>query len=257
MAPAAHDGFGLRQRLAHLGLRVGLDGQRVHDAGRVDETPQRGAGRRDDELVERQAEQVALFFDNADDAIGDVENLHFPAERVLAFEQLIGEVVAQDEDGGAGEDLLARERAALLDRERTNVEIQLRRGRDLDILGRSAAGRECPARVGFPRCQDRDAHAAHHRLRVLVTDAGAAHPGSPHRVGHVAELHVGELPQAKGVHAEQRARELVGHVAVHAFDDRHHGDEEHHADEDADDRKAALELLRPNGLKREANGVEK
>ena len=86
MAPAAHDGFGLGQRLAHLGLRIGLDGQGVHDAGRVHETPQRGAGRRDDELVERQAEQVALLFDDADDPVGDVVDLHVTSDGVLALE---------------------------------------------------------------------------------------------------------------------------------------------------------------------------
>ena len=165
--------------------------------------------------------------------------------------------MAEHDDRDACLDFLCRERAALLDRERADVEVELRRGGDLHVLGLQPAGRQGRAGVRFPGREHRDRDAARDGLRVLVGHAGAAHPGSPHRVGHVAELDVGELPQAKGVHAEQRARELVGHVAVHAFDDRYHGDEEHHADEDADDREAALELLRPNGLEGEANGVEK
>src|SRR4029077_20398407 len=82
-------------------------------------------------------------------------------------------------------------------------------------------------------------------------------PHPPRRIGDVAELHVGELPQTERVHAQDRAGELVGHIAVHALYDRHDGDEEHHADEHADDREGALELLRPDGLQGESDGLEK
>src|SRR5438552_1531337 len=70
MAAAAHHRFGLRHRLPHFGLRIGFDRQGVDDPRRIDEAPQRGAGRRDGELVERQPEEVALLLHHADDAVG-------------------------------------------------------------------------------------------------------------------------------------------------------------------------------------------
>src|SRR2546422_10859554 len=66
----------------------------------------------------------------------------------------------------------------------------------------------------------------------------------------------GELPQPERVHAEDRPGELVGHVPIHPLNDRHDGDEKHHADEHTDDGEGTLELLRPDGLQGEANGLD-
>src|SRR2546426_12490949 len=97
---------------------------------------------------------------------------------------------------------------------------------------------------------------AHARLRVVVGDLRAPQPRLPHRVRHVADLHVGESPQPERVHAEDRTRELVRHVAVHPLDHRDDRDEEHHADVHADDGEDALQLLRPDGLEGEAERFE-
>src|SRR5438552_680200 len=190
--PAAADRLGLRHRFPHVGLRVGLDGQGVNDPRRIDVTPERSARGRNHELVEREPEQVALLLDHADHPVGDVEELHLCAERILAFEQLVGEVVSQHEDRNPGLHLLRRERAALLDHERADVEVQLRRGRDLDVFGLPAARGEGPARVRLPRRHHRNGHAARDRLGILVGHARPARPRPPGRVGDVAELHIGE-----------------------------------------------------------------
>src|SRR5213596_3418059 len=165
-------------------------------------------------------------------------------------------LVPQHEHGYSGLNFLSRKGAALLDGESTDVEVELGRRGDLHILCLLAPGHERGAGARLPRGEHRDRHAAHHGLRIFVAHSRSAAPHPPRRIGDVPELHVGELPQTERVHAEDRAGELVGHVAVHPLHDRHDGDEKHHADEHADDREGALELLRPDGLQGEADGLE-
>src|SRR5213596_1089628 len=152
--------------------------------------------------------------------------------------------------------LLSGKGAALPEPEGTDVEIRLRGRRDLHILRLLPAGGERRPGARLPRREHWDGPAARHGLRVVVGHPGAPAPHPPRRVRDVAELHVGELTQPERVHTEDRAGELVRHVAVHPLHDGDDGDEEHHADEHADDGKGALQLLRPDGLQGEADGLE-
>src|SRR5437879_527194 len=231
---AAHDRLRLLHRLAHLADRARLDGEGVYDPWRIDVALERRGGGRHGEFIERETEQVALLLDDADYAIGDVVYLDLASDRFLAIEEFVRELVTEYEDRKAGLYFLGREPPAVLDRQGANLEVEIGGGSDLHVLDRAAARKQRGPGRGLPRGEHRHREAADDRLRVIVGDAGATHPRAPHRIGDVADLHVRKLPEPERVHAEQRARELVGHVAIHPLDDRHDRDEEHDADEDAD-----------------------
>src|SRR5437899_1796183 len=127
MPPAAHDGFGLVHRLAHLGLGAGLHDQGVHDAGRIDLALNGRERRGDDELVERDAEQVALALDHSDDAVGNAVDPHSSPDRIDVGKQLLRQVVAQHHDRGSGPRLLGREGAPVGDLQVHDVEVSLGR----------------------------------------------------------------------------------------------------------------------------------
>src|SRR5207249_751613 len=134
--PAAHHRPGLRHGLPHVGLRASLEREGIDYPRLIDVALQRGARWSYGELVERQTEEVALLLNDPDHAVRNIEDLHVASDRVLTFEQFIGEVVPEHDDWEARLDFLPRERAALLDVQRADVEVQLRRGGNLHVLGR-------------------------------------------------------------------------------------------------------------------------
>src|SRR3989442_1043330 len=231
-----------------------LHQQRVDAPGGVHLPLGGGDGGRDHELVERDAEQVAAPLGHADDAVGDAVDADRLAERVPPFEQLVREIVAHHEHGSAAARLLRGEGAALPDADVADVEVALRRPLQRDLLRLLAAVLHVPAVLGPPRRDHRDGDAVRPRIRVLEAEARRAPPRPPGRVRDVG----GEVrppAQVERVHADERPRELLGHVDVHPVDDRPGTDQKRDADEDADRREHALQLLGPDGLEGEPDGL--
>src|SRR5437762_5256192 len=253
--PAAHDGFGLIHRFPHLGLGVRLHDEGVDHAGRVDFALDGGEGGRHDELVERDAEQVPLALHHPDHPVGEAVDAHAVPDRVHVRKQLVRQVIPEHDDRDTGLRLLGGERAAVGDLQVHDVEVPLGRSLQRDILGDLAVVLDAAAVLGVPRRHHRDRQMLRHRVRVRELDAGAPAPRPPHRVLDV-EVHVRRAAQVERVHAHQRARELLGHVAIHPVHDRPGADQERDADEDADRREHALQLLRPDHLEREPDRLE-
>src|SRR6266704_3630819 len=115
MPAAAHDGFGLVHRVAHFELGVRLHDQGVDHAGRVHLALYGRERRGDHELVERDAEQVALALHHPDHPIGNAVDPHGATDRVDAGEQLLRQIVPEHHDGRPRLRLLGRERAAVRD----------------------------------------------------------------------------------------------------------------------------------------------
>src|SRR6266704_1742922 len=86
VAPAAHDAFGLRHRVPHLGIRVRFDQERVENPGGIHQVLRGGEGRHDDEPVKRGTEEAAWVPHNSDHAIGDATD-----PDVLSQRRAIGE----------------------------------------------------------------------------------------------------------------------------------------------------------------------
>ena len=63
-------------------------------------------------------------------------------------------------------------------------------------------------------------------------------------------------PDLKRVHADNRPRQSLTHVRVHALDDGDHRHQECDRHDDAQQREERAELVAPDGLEGEADGFE-
>src|SRR5438094_3166524 len=208
---------------------------------------------RDDELVERDAEERPLMLDHADHLIRNAAEPELATERIESGEKELGHFIADDDDGRAELDLLLRKRTpaaqiVLLDREVITFD-----GVRVDLT-RSREGRRrqeivltLQRRAGTVRQHGDD------RVDILLIKARPLLPFTP-LVARGVVPEPGEAPERKGVGAENSADEVVLDVSAHPLDDRDDGDEEHDADRHAGEGEEALELLHPDLREGESDG---
>ena len=213
--------------------------------------------RRDDELVERDAERAPLLLHQPDDGVRNAANGELAADRIECREEVVGDVLPDHDHVHAALVLLRREEAAAHGRHLLDVEVVLG---DRERLHRARL-RDVPRLCGeVVVADDGVLHAlgqgGDHRLDVGFLDARAAAQLAPVVVVVVADVDVGAIAELERVDRHDLADHLVGHVAAHAADDRHDGDQECDTDHHAEQGEEALELLHPDGLERESDGFE-
>ena len=224
MAPAAHDALGLRNRLPHLQVRACLHEKGVENPGWIHQVLRRRQRGDDDKAVERESEDAALVLHHADHAIRHAADAHTLPERVAIGEQALGDGLAEHRYGRAGAVLFARKRAPDGDAQVLDVEVPLARGGELDVPRFLVAVGDGDLIARLPGGDHRNGQPGADRFGVAETNARAAAPCAPHGVRHIGVEH-GLPAELKRVHAVQRLRELLRHVAVHAVGDGPGGNE--------------------------------
>ena len=93
-----------------------LNDHRVDDAVRIHPAVERRLFRRDDELVEREAERAALLLHHADDGVRNALDAQLAPDRIEVREEVIGDVLADHDDRRAERVFLRGDEPALRSR---------------------------------------------------------------------------------------------------------------------------------------------
>ena len=174
-------------------------------------------------------------------------------DRIDRAEQPVGRVPAENRDRPAGVELARRDRPAALDRRRRHAVVFLGDAADLNAVERLAAvlrpGRRLRPRPSPARCSGRTRGSPSASSSVTRGLLCARSCSSSVRV------------RPRALHGERvgaRTRDWIASVTrrVQSLDERHHRDDRRHRDDVAEDGQQRPQLVRPDRLERDADGLE-